>query len=384
MMGLQMRIILVIILLIQLLDSGTGMLMSANRLIIKAANKYHHTVGLLVAVHLLILSLTGLILLYKIESTEIKQHDVVIDKKNFVDVYSKIHAQLLSKYPKDKPLDIYPDENNSQITYARLGINGVSSVRRALIVGFDSMSGQEIQKRHESTNAFYDWILTLHYQLFLGQKGQIYLGIVGVAFILMNLSGLVMFLKKRRISPKYSYLHQYLALTCLVWGIVVGTTGALLALNPVFTKQFQQHTLKPLADKYQRMPLAKQPPASLKSVINTAFNKKPDGVIWYIIFPGMERGIENHYLVLMHGNGMLNQYFSEYLIIDAKTAELKEVVKLPLTMQLVFMATPFHFVSYGGTLIRILWALFAITTFIFACLGLFTFYHKKRIKYAKK
>ena len=161
-------------------------------------------------------------------------------------------------------------------------------------------------------------------------------------------------------------------------------TGTLLAFNPIFTQDFQKNILQHIEMKYPPRGPVKQQDVELKAVLNTAFNTRPNSVIWYIAFPGMERGIKNHYLVLVHGIGAFRQYISEYLIISAETAELKEVIQLPAFMQLALIATPFHSANYGGILLKIIWTIFSLATLSFAFLGIIISYNRKRLAYENK
>lgn len=363
-----------------------------NKTFYPTMRKYHAVIGVLVTIHLAILSLSGLMLLFKGEVQHANQPiKTGIHQHEFADKYDQAYQRLLSQYKNDKPLDIYPDENNPQIIQARLGINGVNKVRGARIVNIDYQSGQEVQAKKLPYSKLYDWLLLLHHQLFLGPNGQIYIGIVGIAFILMNLTGLILFFKKRSRGLRqqaglatYSHVHQYVGIICLWWGLLVGITGALLAFNPIFTQSFQKNTLQHLSKKYHVQYQKNQADAAFKTVIHTAFKTKPNGVIWYIVFPGMERGIQDHYLVLMHGNGMFSQFINEYLLINAKSAELKEIIHLPIFMQLALIATPVHSANYGGSLLKVIWTLFALTTLSSAILGTAIFFTRKRVIYARK
>ncbi len=365
--------------------------MAITTALYKAVRKYHTFVGIFVAIHLLILACTGLLLLFKDEIQHHHKMELIVNQSQFAEKYDEVYRYLLAAYPNDKLLDIYPDDNNPQIIQARLGKNGSNKVRGARTVNFDYQSGKEIKADELPASAFYDWIMTLHEKLFMGQRGQIYIGFVGIAFVLMNISGLIMFIKRRRIKKyrsnnistraKYINVHESLGVICLCWGLIVGVTGTLLALNPVFTKNFQEHTLKSYASKYQAASATDKSDISLNRVINTAFATKHNGVIWYIVFPGMERGIPGHYLVLMHGNGLISQYINEYLLIDAKNAELKAIIPLPVLMQLALIATPFHFVNYGGIVMKIIWSIFAICTLGFAFMGIIISWQRRTLAY---
>jgi uncharacterized iron-regulated membrane protein len=241
-------------------------------------------------------------------------------------------------------------------------------------------------------SGFYTWALTLHRELFMGTRGQLYIGFVGLTYVLMLLSGFILyakFMKGRNFGtlraarlPKLADLHKYLGIVIFAWGLFAGTSGMLLAFNPVFTKHFQNNNLRHLTQQYQNVKEASVRDASLRDVINTSLRSKPNSVIWYIVFPGMERGIPGHYLVLMHGTMPLTWQISEYLVVNAKTAQLVEIVKLPLLLQSALVATPIHFANYGGVFLKLIWSLFALGSLAVVSLGVVVFFMKRRRGYA--
>lgn len=359
----------------------------------KIIYKFHVYAGIFIAFHFAILSLTGLPLLFKHEiqgNPKSTQQEVIENKKQFAEKYEQALTNLKRLYPQDRPLDIYPDENNVQIIQARLGINGSTKVRGARVVDLDFNSGNELRQNEAPASGFFNWMLTLHRELFMGKQGQLYIGFVGTVYVLMLLSGFFIygkFMKGRSFGdvrtariPKLADLHKYTGLVSFAWGILAGISGILLAFNPIFTKQFQDTSLKHLTEQYQNVHVAGEKEAPFRDIINTAFQSKPDSVIWYIVFPGMERGIAGHYLVLVHGTTFLTQQFSEYLVINANTAKLTEVVELPVLMQSALTATPVHFANYGGIFLKIIWALFAFCSLVVAFLGVFVFFLRQRKK----
>lgn len=362
----------------------------------KLVLKFHRYAGLLIAFHLLILAITGVILITKAELQRQKSVDVA--SANSIPVnqrYEHAYQYLLKQYPNERLLDMYVDDNNASIIHARLSKTGSNKVSGAHVVNFDDSIKQEQIEINGNQSAFIDWIIELHQQLFMGKRGQLYVGVIGIGFILMNLTGLMMYLKSRRLRKrikmypdkslrmKLNLLHQTAGILCIVWGLVVGVSGTLLAFNPLITQRFQQESLKPLAARYSQITTNKSDQQSLQAILNSIMQKNPSADTWYIVFPGMERGIDNHYLILARGSGVFSRYLSDYFVVNAETAELKEVIRLPFLMQMVMIATPFHLVSYGGILTRIVWVMFAIYTMFLAILGVSMFYQRKRKIYAK-
>src|SRR3990167_4423747 len=103
--------------------------MSANKAFYQTIHKYHMIIGIFVAIHLIVLSLSGLGLLFKAEVQHPNQQiKTDMNHYEFAEKYNQAHKFLLSHYQDDRPLDIYPDANNPPLIQARLGINGVNKV----------------------------------------------------------------------------------------------------------------------------------------------------------------------------------------------------------------------------------------------------------------
>lgn len=348
--------------------------------------KFHRYVGLVIAFHLMILIITGSILLINAQIQ--RMHTVVYETTtSATSRYDHGYAYLSKVYPNEKWLDMYPDDNNPRIIHARLGLNGSNKVTGAHLVNFDTVSGREVDESISNAPSNISWISSLHQQLLMGQRGQLYVGVIGVGFILMNLTGFIMYVKRRRIKRnksqstlriKLSVIHQAIGVSCLVWALLVGVSGTLLAFNPIFTRQFQEKTLQPIVDNFQHVTNSEIKSKSIQDIMRAVTRVNSSADIWYVVFPGVERGIENHYLLLVRGTGLLSQYLNRYYIVDAETAELKMVVPLSLMLQLAMIATPIHLAAKGSVVLTIIWLIFASYTVCLAMLGVLLFYQRMR------
>lgn len=366
--------------------------MTVKNTLFKIFYKFHIYAGIFIAIHFAILSVTGLVLLFKHE-TQGHQNIQLEDtntRENFAEKYNQALINLQTKYPHDRPLDMYPDERNPHIIKGRFGVDGATQLRGAKRVTLDFNSGQEIaQQKKSSQTEFFDSILSLHRELFLGANGQIYIGFVGIIYVFLLISGFLIygrFMKKKEFGavhssgrmPNFKDLHKFVGVVSFGWALVIGITGTLLAFNPVFMKRFQENNLHHLYEQYQNFQDTSGQEAPLRDILNTALTYKVDSVISYIVFPGMERGIPAHYLVLMHGTTPLTQQLSEYLVINAQTAKLVEVMPLSLSVEAALVSRPLHFGNYNGILLKIIWAFFTICSLAVAIFGFVSFFVKRR------
>lgn len=350
--------------------------------------KIHIYLGIFVAIHFAVFALSGLALLFK---DEIQGHSsessTIIPRVQLAERYDAVLTNALQAYPHDRPLALFPDEDNENVLHARLGIDGATKLRGSRRLAFDLTSAKQVSNETKR-DGFFDWMLILHRELFLGSNGKIYLGLVGLAYVFMLLSGFFIygnFMKGRRFGdirqarvPKLVDLHKFVGVTTFGWGLIVGLSGVFLAFNGVLIKLFLLQSLKHLSEQYQDFSPAVEQVASVKQVINAALDAQSDSIVSYVSFPDTEFGIPGHYLILINGTGIITQKISRLAVVNAQTGSLSEIIELPLYLKIVLLSEPLHFGDYGGLFLKIIWALFAVGSLAVALFGVSSFFMKRR------
>lgn len=360
--------------------------MSLSKSFFRRIYKLHVYAGLWVAVHFAIFALSGLPLLFKDEmqsSSVMESNPAVATAENFDGVV----RGLRSKYPNDRILALYPDEQNPGVWTARLGANGARELRGARKIPVNIMTGLEITEKPRPASGFWQWLVVLHRELFLGSTGKIYLGIVGTAYVFMLLSGLFIYGKfmkgrefgERRAGRVANALdwHKFAGVVSFGWGLIVGLSGVLLAFNGLFIKFFQFRSLRELGARYTGDP-GTEITIPFGDVISTVWQNRPGHEISYISFPGSEYGIPGQFLFLVNGDTPMTKRLSELLVIDSGNAKLTEIMELPFYLKAALLAEPLHFGDYGGIGLKILWACFTLISLAVVLLGVGTFIAKRR------
>lgn len=372
---------------------------SFKKTFFKNIYKLHVYIGIFIALHFAIFALTGLILLFKDEfkttggeSSAPAAESQVLSRQQIAVNYEKIFNSLKQSYPQDRLLAIFPEDEHPEQLQARLGIDGATQLRGARRTLFDLNSGEEIKSKPSVQEDFFDWTLKLHRELFLGSNGKLYLGVVGLLYVFMLISGLFIYgnfmktrgfgeIRKQKIKS-FVDLHKFVGVVTFGWSFVVGLSGVFLAFNGVLIKLFQIVSLKHLSEQYQSFKNSAEvvTAAPFHEVIQTALQAKPDSVITYISFPDTEFGIPGHFLMLMNGTTALTERISELVVVNAASAKLAEIVELPLYLKIVLLSEPLHFGDYGGVLLKIIWILFTIASLAVAVFGVSSFFMKRNMR----
>lgn len=365
--------------------------------------KIHTYLGLFVAAHFLIFALTGVPLLFKDEflskptTADLAALNVSEDNKSGESIgkqYDRIVADLKARFPNDRLLALFPDDEDLAQINVRLGIDGSDRLRGARKLVYDLNTSQEIEPLEKTGAGFFDWILQLHREFFLGSNGKIYVGFVGMLYVFILISGFFIygnFMKNRSLGairssklPKLVDLHKYVGIMTFGWSLVVGLSGAILGFNGVLIKLFQYQSFNHLAAQYEIVKSVdvenfnKPDMAPLEKIVESALSQKNDWTISYISYPDTEFGIPDHYLMLINGTTPITERISELAVVHAKTADLTEVIELPFYLKLAMLSEPLHFGDYGGWTLKIIWALFTLCSLAVVVFGVMSFILKRR------
>lgn len=249
-------------------------------------------------------------------------------------------------------------------------------------VKFDARTGAVLREEPDLETGFTALMLRLHASLLAGLPGTVFLGGMGLLFVAALVSGAAVygpFMRKlpfgtvrreRAARLRWLDLHNLLGIVTLVWALVVGITGAALALTAPVLDYWQRTELVALTGTYRGRP----PPTSLVSVqavAETARAVEPDMALGSIAFPGTLFAGRHHYAVLMRGDTPLTARLVKPLLIDAQTGTLTAAHALPWYVTALLVSQLLHFGDYGGLPLKILWAVLDVVTILVLVSGLY-------------
>src|SRR5690606_27292115 len=210
----------------------------------------------------------------------------------------------------------------------------------------------------------------LHVEMLAGVPGMLFLGLMGVLFIVAIVSGVVLYgpIMKRfdfgmirtekSARLRWLDLHNLLGIVTLVWASVVGVTGVINTLATPALESWRAGQLAELVAAYKDQPKAKGKLSSIQAALDTAQAAAPDMEVSFVAYPGTLYSSNHHYAVYMVGKTPLTSRIIKPALIDAKTGSLTAMRDMPWYLKTIFISQPFHFGDYGGMPMKVMWALF--------------------------
>lgn len=332
----------------------------------------HRWTSLICTLNLLLLCVTGLLLIFHHEIDELlgqEHHPAVVADATPPTLQSLID-KTLAKQPgmEIKSLSFFEhDEEN--FVGVRTGAPGVASLSQGKNLFFDA-AGQE--RELINSGSFTDILLKLHVNLFLGFPGQLFIGVVGLIFVISMVSGIVLygpFMRKlafglvrfgRQTRIVNTDLHNLSAIVVMVWALVVGLTGTFLSFSPLIIGVWQKTELSELVRTLPSTPA--QTPIAADRAVAVAREADPGRDLAFVFYPGTEYATARHYMVVQRGHTELQKRIYSIVAVDAGNGEVAAKRGTPWYMQVLLLSGPFHFGDYAGMPLKILWALFTLLT----------------------
>lgn len=243
--------------------------------------------------------------------------------------------------------------------------------------------------RLKTEGLMYD-ILQLHTDMFAGIPGKLFLGLMGLLFLLSIVSGVVLYgpimknfdfgMVRKHKSKRIQWLdtHNLLGIVLTAWLAVVGITGIINTLSDTLLSRWKSTQLAEMVAPYRNQPALKRPYSSLDQAIKTAKQAAPGMGIQIITYPGTLFSSQHHYAIFMHGNTALTSRLLKPVLVDAGTGKLTDARNMPWYMSALFLSEPLHFGDYGGIALKIIWAIFDLMTIIVLITGLYLWFARRK------
>lgn len=235
------------------------------------------------------------------------------------------------------------------------------------------------------------FLLQLHTDLLLGLPGMLFLGVMGVLFIVAIVSGLILYVpfmhrlafgtlrEDRSARVRRLDEHNLLGVLTLGWALAVGLTGAINAFaDPLIASWRQGQLMQMVAATRDLPPLAPDRYGSIDKAMASAQAARPGLMPQFIGFPGGAWSSARHYAIFFQGDTPLTSHVLTPALVDASTGTLADVRTMPLSMQALMLSKPLHFGDYGGLALKIVWALLDVATIWVLWTGIALWWTKHR------
>jgi uncharacterized iron-regulated membrane protein len=348
---------------------------------------WHKWTSIVCTVFLLLLCLTGLPLVFHDEIDDLTgAHAVAADIPDGTPVISldRIVDNALAAHPGEV-MAFMSFDDHEPIVYATTTPKLRSD--EFSFGAYDARTGEKLPLEPEG--GFMHVMAHLHIDLFAGLPGTLFLGFMGLLFVIAIVSGVVLygpFMRKldfgtvragRSKRLKWLDLHNLLGVTTLAWVFVVGLTGVINTLGMPIIQYWQHDQLAQLVKPYEGMPPVADP-ASVDAALKTAREAAGQMKVQFVAWPGTNFSSQHHYGIFMQGDTPLTSRLLKPALIDAQTGALTSLESLPWYAQVLQLSQPLHFGDYGGLGLKIVWALLDIVTIAVLISGLYLWLGRRK------
>lgn len=227
------------------------------------------------------------------------------------------------------------------------------------------------------------WFVTeLHEELFLDLPGQLFIGLMGLIFVIAIVSGVVVyapFMRKldygtvrrgRSTRLKWLDLHNLLGISITAWLLVVAVTGIFNTLDKPLAMHWRSTQLADMMAPYRHAPPLHHI-GSLDVAVATARRASPGMDVASISYPGTFFSTPHHFNIFMRGASPVTSRLIKPTLVDAATGSLTDTRDMPLLIRALFLSRPLHFGDYGGMALKIVWAVLDIVAILILGSGLY-------------
>lgn len=355
----------------------------------------HKWASLACTLFLLVFCITGLPLIF---SDELR--DLLNDQPPYADLpadmplanLDRMVAAAKERRPDHVVWFVFVDDDEPQVSIGMLP-SPTADPKTARRVRFDARTGEfrnEIEPAEVRPITFIDLMLRLHRDLFAGLPGELFLGFMGLVFVVAVVSGGVLyapFARRQKFGELrgasrrlwWLDLHNMLGVVTIAWALVVGATGVMNELSQPLFAVWQRTDVAEMLKPYrgQSVPDATSF-SSAQAAFDLAAKTLPGRRPTSVVFPNGRVGSPHHYLVWTKGNAALTGRLFTPVLVDVVSGKLTSVVEMPWYLRTLQVSRPLHFGDYGGMPLKIIWALLDIVTIVVLGSGVYLWLSRRR------
>jgi uncharacterized iron-regulated membrane protein len=344
----------------------------------------HSWLGLIAGLGLLVIGLTGSILVFKEEIDRLIAPELVmaedaskprLDHDRFL---STLQAELpgykvagWGKGPKPGSADaayiIKIGDTEGKMLYA------------------DPSTGLPRNRDLSSNETVTDWLLKLHYTFFADHVGEFVVGIFGIIFCLLGITGVIIYRNfwkslfqlrwKKSARLFFSDLHKMVGISSTAFNLLLGITGAWWNLSHLIGHLVME-VPEPVVKTVERQ---WADTVSIEKLVADARAKLPGYQANWISLPH-EKGGDIMMFGAMENQGAFRSQYGSIVVFNGETGALKSATpahQASFGEQILDSFRPLHYGNFGGVTVKILWSLGGLAPAILALSGTFLWWKRK-------
>lgn len=344
----------------------------------------HKWTSLICTAFLLMLCITGLPLIFKHEIDDWLYEEVepaaVPAGTPKADV-DKIAAAGMARNPGKALQFIIWDREHANEVFLSIGDTPTSDPSKNVLARIDAHTGQFLDQPDYTSRLTYI-LYKLHVDMFADLPGKLFLGLMGILFLVAIVSGVVVYApamrklefgtvrKDRSRLVRWLDLHNLLGAVTIMWAVVVGFTGVLNTWADLILKMWQFGQLTEMVGPYKGQALPEKV-TPLQSAVDSARATAPGMIPAFVALPGTPFTSNAHYAVFMRGDTPLTSRLLKPVLIDARDGKVTGSRDLPWYVVSLLVSQPLHFGDYGGLPLKIIWAVLDAITIVVLGSGLY-------------
>lgn len=353
----------------------------------------HKWTSLICTLFLLMLCLTGLPLIFHAEidrsfSTLQKADDLPADTPHLR--FDRLIAAAKASRPGEVVHIVTADPDEPEHLYVSMGKTPDSPLVADTGVFVDTRDGKVLGEQRYGQGSFIQWMLKMHVEMFAGLPGKLFLGAMGLLFLLATVSGLVIYapfmrersfgvVRRTRTSRlRWLDLHNLLGASIAVWIFVVGATGVINTGADLLIKLWQFKELGAMIAPYRHLPPLTEF-ASFDKSLASARAAEPAMAFSFVAFPGTAFSSPHHFVFFMRGNTAVTARLIKPVLIDARTGAFTSTRPMPWYITTLLLSQPLHFGDYGGLPLKIIWAALDLIAIVVLGSGVYLWWKRRKI-----
>ncbi|MEJ1241835.1 PepSY domain-containing protein [Chryseolinea sp. T2] len=371
--------------------------MDVSKKTVRAWFEVHKWTSLICTLFLLMLCITGLPLIFYEEINHLAGNEAEAPEMPLGTPRMKIDDLLVSArktYPDNVIRYVYWEEDHPNIVTVSMADSIDAPPTVANLVAIDERTGA-VLKQPKFDEGFMYAVYKLHVDMFAGIIGKLFLGLMGLLFVVAIISGIMLYspimrkfnfgMVRTEKSSRLKWLdmHNMLGVVTLAWALVVGFTGVINTTSEIVLGLWQVGQLSEMVAPYKDAAPLEGDLSPLEDAIEVTQAKEPEMHVSIVAYPGTMFTSKHHYAVFVRGNTPMTSRLIKPALIDAKSGALTDMRTMPWFVNALFLSQPLHFGDYGGMPLKVLWTLFDIVTIIVLISGLYLWFARRKAQLAR-
>jgi uncharacterized iron-regulated membrane protein len=299
-----------------------------------------------------------------------------------------IVADALARRPGDAPQFVMREADEPEIWFVALGETADAPESSAFYT-YDARSGEFLHEYPLRQGVMY-FLFRLHYDLFAGLSGTLFLGVMGLLLAASLVSGTVLygpFMRKLRFgavrrhrAPRIRWLdlHNLLGIATLAWLLVVGVTGVINTLAIPILGYWQVTQLAEMTDGYRDLETVPSG-GTVDGALAAARVAEPEMELSFLAFPGTNFASPGHFIAYMRGSTPWSSKLLKPVLIDVRSGAAVDSRELPWYVIALLVSQPLHFGDYGGLPLKVLWAVLDVLAIVVLGSGIYLWLKRRKV-----